>query len=248
METSRESEVDLALARALLCRALRLGFQKPTKETLGPLFSSEGRQAISAAALLLEDQGLRAAANYLSNLPEPTQDLITDTYDRLFGHTTRGRVCPYETEFGADHLFLQSQQLADIMGYFMAFGLLPKEDVGERVDHIAVQWEFMEFLSEKEAVASLRDDLDMLEETRKAYRSFLRDHLSRFGRAFARTLETEAPGSLYEMLGRLCLSFLTEECQRLVIPLGPELLMLRTGSLDDAPMACGSDSELVQIV
>jgi TorA maturation chaperone TorD len=250
MAENVEEMIDLALARASLCRILKLGLHNPDETALNLLFCDEGRAVVRDAARLVEPadaSGLRPAAEVFCKVEPMSPARARDAYDGLFGHTARGRVCPYETEYGGDHLFLQSQELSDIIGYLTAFGLAPKTDLGERVDHIAVEWEYLEFLSEKEAFALCSDDAVMLERTRKAYRCFLRDHLSPFGRAFARGLMKEDSLGFYGALARLCEAFLVSECRRLGVPVGPQFLPLRPESLDDAPMACGSGSELVQI-
>jgi TorA maturation chaperone TorD len=245
-------ETDQALARAVVCRALSLAFQAPSDNTWGQVFSTEGKQALARAASFLdrEESGeFRSAARFFATAEEISLADAASIYGRLFGHTVRGRVCPYEMEYGDEGRFLKSQELADISGYFLAFGLEPTGEIRERFDHIAVEWEYLEFLSLKEMVAlNLRDD-EMLETTRNAYRSFLRDHLSRFGRAFGRSLCREDPGGSYGALGKLCESFVARECRRLGLPQGPEFLALRPEGPDDVPMACGSDDseELVQI-
>src|SRR5262245_45170784 len=184
MAENVEEMIDFALARASLCRILKLGLHAPDETALNLLFSDEGRAVVRDAAKLVEPEAasrLRAAAGVFCKVERLSLARARDAYDGLFGHTARGKVCPYEPEYGGEHLFLQSQELSDITGYLIAFGLAPKTDVGERVDHIAVEWEYLEFLSEKEAFALCSNDAAMLERTRKAYRCFLRDHLSRFG-------------------------------------------------------------------
>lgn len=246
-----EQLVDQALARAVLCRTLRLGFQYPTEQTVSQLLWCEGRQAVNEAARFLDKDGcsgVRETAAAFAAVQDIPVALLVELYTGLFGHTARGRVCPYGTEYGCDGLFRQSQELADIRGYYMAFGLEPRENIGERADHIAVEWEFLEFLSEKEAYALVRQDSSMLEETCKAYRSFLRDHLARFGRAFAGDIVRAEAEGLFGALGRLCDALLLRECRRLGVAEGPQFLALRPESLDDAPLACESGSDLVQLV
>ena len=87
-----------------------------------------------------------------SALDDPGRaDASRQAYWRLFGHTTRGLICACETEYGPDNGFHQPQQLADIAGYYLAFGLRPLAAGDVRADHIACECEFMDFLSRKEA-------------------------------------------------------------------------------------------------
>jgi len=101
----------------------------------------------------------------------------------------------------------------------------------------------MAFLALKEAFALEHEDPEMLEDTRKAGRLFLRDHLGRFGLTFARKLAREDQGGFYGTLGDLCFAFLKLECSRVGVAAGPLDLSLRPATDDRVPMACGSGAE-----
>ncbi len=241
----RLSDVDLALCRATLYSALALGFRAPTKETVDRLISEEGAGALAEAAGALDSANasticyaaLRLSAGRAS-LP-----MLSDTFLRLFGHTAHGPVPPYETEYGAEALFQQPQELGDLAGFYLAFGLTMNPAQHERSDHVSCECEFLSFLCLKEAYALEKGDVAMLEEVRKATRLFLRDHLGRFVPAFTRKLGTEGRGTFYGALGELCLSFVTDECAWLGVALGPANLGLRPATDDRVPMACGSGAE-----
>src|SRR4030067_283699 len=76
-------------------------------------------------------------------------------YRRTFG--AAGSLC-YETEYGLPHEFSQSQELADINGFYRAFGFTIGGQVRERPDHVAAELEFMSILALHEAYAA-RDGL-----------------------------------------------------------------------------------------
>jgi len=114
----------------------------------------------------------------------------------------------------------------------------------------------MDFLARKEAFAlgSLDTSEDQegakggLATVQGAARGFLRDHLGRFGRAFASLLMKEDADGFHGALGAVLFRFLTEECRRFGLPPGPPSLELRAPVPDDTPMACGrADEELIQI-
>ena len=244
-------EVDLALCRSILYEALTLGFRPPTMETISRLASTEGANALAAAAAVLDsvwDSDLASLARRPS-APQPLCSLadLHASYRQLFGHTARGGVPPYETEYGEDALFQPPQEMSDLGGFYQAFGLTLRPSEHERIDHIACECEFLLFLARKEAYALVHDDAAMLEETRRATRLFLRDHLGRWAPAFGRKLAREDQGGFYGALGDLLAGFVTQECARVGVPAGPDLLRLRSTSLGDAPMACGSGDDLLQI-
>ncbi|OGG56347.1 MAG: hypothetical protein A3F84_22225 [Candidatus Handelsmanbacteria bacterium RIFCSPLOWO2_12_FULL_64_10] len=239
--------VDLALCRSALYEALALGFRPSTRETVARLASAEGAVALADAAAVI-DGGLAERARDLA-APGGASDpeALTASYRRLFGHTARSPVSPYETEYGQDALFQQPQEMGDLGGFLKAFGLTLRAEAHERIDHVSCECEFLAFLCRKEAYALTRGDEAMAGETRRAGRLFLRDHLGRFGPAFARRLTQEDAGGFYGALGGLCLAFLAAECARLRVPAGSEFLQLRAVDLDDAPMACGTGQELLNI-
>lgn len=248
-----DDAMDDALARAVVYRALSIGFQAPTDEGLDQIGAYE-RFAIVAAALQRLDrqshQGrLTAVGTRLTSLVAPSADGLAATFVRLFGHTTRGPICACETEYDADNSFYQPQQLADISGYYLAFGLRPVAGSDARADHVACECEFMDFLNRKEALllTARSGDDETLEATRGAARTFLRDHLSRFGRAFATRVMIEDPEGFFGVLGRTLIELLDVECRRLNIEAGPIDLVVRPDVADEAPMACGAGPELIQI-
>lgn len=239
------SEADFALCRAMLYSALALGFHIPTDETMKRLGSEEGSEALGEAAQLLESYhgpDLCSAVRALNSKHQALPALLS-SFARLFGHTARGAVSPYETEYGSEALFQQPHDLGDLKGFYLAFGLTLNAKEHERADHISCECEFLSFLAMKEAYALENRDPSMLEEVRKATRLFLQDHLARFAPAFARKLYGEDAGGFYGVLGNLCLKFVTWECQRLNVPLGLESLELRPATDDRIPMACGNALE-----
>lgn len=239
-------EVDLALCRATLYSALALGFRPPTEETMTRLVSQESVAALADAAAVLDadgESGLVAAARSLAAAEAASVTELSASFWRLFGHTARGAVPPYETEYGAEALFQQPQELGDLAGFYQAFGLTLNPAEHERADHMSCECEFLCFLALKEAYALEQRATPMLGETRKATRFFLRDHPGHFVPTFARKLVREDRGGFYGTLGELCLRFVIQDCARFGVPVGPEDLSLRPATDDRVPMACGSAAE-----
>ncbi len=265
MPVPRPTVADDALARAVVYRMLSIGFQPPTDERLGQIGARGGFRVVTTALQHLDgleargrvrpetDQGrLLTAAAHLASLTVPDTEALSASFWRLFGHTTRGLICACETEYGPDNGFHQPQQLADISGYYLAFGLRPVAAGEARADHIASECEFMDFLSRKQAhlLDRLETDADVsetLEVTVLAERSFLREHLGRFGRAFAARVTDEDGDGLFGTLGRLLLAFVDAECARVGVEAGPADLRVRPEEVDETPMACGTADELIQI-
>jgi putative dimethyl sulfoxide reductase chaperone len=240
------SDIDLAYCRAALYSALMLGFQPPTDETLSRLLTRDSRSSLAHAASILypaQEPNLICKIEALPNTEETDTATLASRYRVFFGHTARGQIPPYETEYGNEALFQQPQELGDLMGFYRAFGLALKPGKHERPDHISCECEFLMFLALKEAYALEQDNQEMLAETRKAEKLFLRDHLGRFLPTFVTQLTREDPSGFYSTLGELCLRFVAAECVRLHVPLGLANLGLRPADDSRIPMACGSGTE-----
>ncbi len=233
-DVAAERAVDEALARSVLYRALAHGF--------GPVAAApvEGHDALRHAARFLSSGPLHEAVERLLSRSELSAAQRAEGHARVFGHSG-GFALPFETEYGPEGGFQQPHALADVAGYYRAFGLGPRPRTDVRADHVACECEFMGFLARKQAflLATSPEDTETLEAVRGATRGFLRDHLGRFGRAFASRLRAEDGGGYYAGLGELLLAVLDVECARLDLPPGPASLTLRPAAPDPAPMACG---------
>jgi TorA maturation chaperone TorD len=238
-----EADIDLDLSRALLYELLKTCLYPPTSHGREVHAGGEGRRALEHAAAVVERETGAVPAALENLLPAsaagPAAELEPD-YQRLFGHTAQGRVSPYETEYGLDGLFRQSQELADIGGFYRAFGLTVAGGSRERSDHLGVECEFLGFLCRKEAYHLLSGDREVAKEVREAERLFLKEHVSGFAGAFARCLSSEAGHPFYRALGDLLSAFLAVECRRLEVAPGPEFVPLRSTAEEEVPMACGS--------
>jgi TorA maturation chaperone TorD len=250
----RDQQIVSALARASAYRAFSLAFQTPTEAGIREMEACDAFALLADAFRCLDADSTGELAACIDRLREAGRSVesLTAQYWRVFGHTTRGLVCACETEYGDDNKFQQPQQLADISGYYLAFGLTPPSASEVRQDHVACECEFMEFLNLKEArfieaCEGTAETAETLEVTRQAERTFLRNHLGYFGRAFASRLAAEDTGSYYAAWGALFLRFLDRECARAGVEGGPAELAVRAELSDDAPMACGSASDLIQI-
>jgi DMSO reductase family type II enzyme chaperone len=240
------SDVDLALCRATLYSALALGFRPPSEEAIARLIEPENAAALAQAAAIVDPE---TTAGFTSDIEAVSQAgrvgvaALASSYRALFGHIARGPIPPYETEYGNEALFQQPQELGDLMGFYHAFGLTVKLAAHERPDHISCECEFLSFLTMKEAYALEHGETEMLQETRKAERLFLKDHLGRFLPAFAKKISREERSGFFSALAEFCLRFVTHESARLKVPLGEINLALRPADDDRVPMACGSGAE-----
>jgi len=152
----------------------------------------------------------------VSGLDAPRGDWIAE-YDRAFGLVPSREFPPYETEYLANsEPSFRAQQLADVAGYYLAFGLRPGRGLGERADHIALELEFMALLIGLRQRAGSADEAAVCWD---AEESFFRDHLAWWVPAFARVLGQKAPDSPYATVARVLAAFLPLERGRFDVDL-----------------------------
>lgn len=250
------SRMNESLAKAVVYRTFSIAFQEPTRDRLRDMGACDGFSlfvdALECVNVPDGTDALDTAARQLTAVAVGNVDALAGQYWRVFGHTTRGLVCACETEFGDDNKFQQPQQLADLAGYYLAFGLTPPSASEVRLDHVACECEFLEFLNRKQARLLAMElegegDAETLDVTAQAERAFLRDHLGHFGRAFGAALAADGVGRFYGALGSLFLQFLDAVCARAGVEGGPAGLTVRPELVDDTPMMCGSAEDLIQI-
>jgi TorA maturation chaperone TorD len=148
----------------------------------------------------------------------------TDEYHRVFGLISCRECPPFETEFQPNsEPFFRSQQMADIAGFYRAFGLSPSLGHTERPDHVCLELEFMAFLLMKKRAAATaginpaarsEEGENQAAVCLEAAQKFFRDHLAWWLPSFARGLQRKAESGLYAAAGEVLAAFLPLERTR----------------------------------
>jgi DMSO reductase family type II enzyme chaperone len=199
-----------ALHRAALYRLLALAFAEPTPARLQAV-GAAARTAFAEAPGELRDvlRRLAAAAG------EADPAALAGTHVTLFQREVR---CPpYEGAYGPPRLAGKAALLADIAGFYRAFGLQPSAGQPEVEDHLGAELEFMSALAFKEAWAIAQGHAEGREVTREAQRAFLAEHLAPWAPAFAARVAAAAPPGFYPAAAALLEAWLAAECARLQV-------------------------------
>lgn len=191
--------------------------------------------ALQAADLLREDYADEPLPLGFGEAPVEQLDLrpflqalgATDAeqraeHERVFGLVICRECPPYETEFQPnDEPFFRSQQMADVAGFYRAFGLNPSAAAGGRPDHLTLELEFAAWLLLKERLALDENQdqatVDRAAVCRDARASFVRDHLSWWVPSFTTALRHKAESGCYAALGVALAALVTLERHRLGI-------------------------------
>ena len=155
----------------------------------------------------------------IEELSRPREEIIRQHQD-LFGLLLGKTAPPHETEYCRSTLtFYRAHQLADIAGFYRAFGLEPSREEPERQDHISVELEFMARLIEKELFAVEANEPEKAAVCREAQQKFLETHLAWWAPAFAELLGRGSPGGPYAALSAALAAFIP--CERAILGIRP---------------------------
>ncbi|OGX37756.1 MAG: hypothetical protein A3D87_04360 [Omnitrophica WOR_2 bacterium RIFCSPHIGHO2_02_FULL_50_17] len=231
INTKTPSELDHLLARSRIYYLLACLFRPPDSITDSFCIEKEAQEWETAVGLLPapypQDILMPPLKQLVQELKGASKQARTQQYEDCFGHTAHGPVPCYELEYGEEHSHRQPQQLGDIAAFYLAFGLKINTRSYERVDHLAVECEFMQYLLFKEAYALANDTQDKALICREASDRFLREHLSPWIPSFAFKLSKHAQGNFMRVLADFILIFIGLDCQARGISSGTENLPVR---------------------
>lgn len=123
---------------------------------------------------------IEVSLNKLSSKEIELDDLRSeyiDIFDR--GRTDNSL---YETEYGRERAMVKTNELADLSGFYLAFGLDNDSEnvIPEMADHVSVELEFYAFLLLKQIYLDEHKIEEGSEVVYEARKNFMRDHLGRF--------------------------------------------------------------------
>ncbi len=216
MSRTREKAVEAALKRSRAYQLLSEAFAYPEEDLFRMLKGSFLKEITiqlghtNGGEVGFDFSRLRESVNRLSNLSH-----LASEYTRSFGHTLSMECPPYETQYEYPHIFQQTQALADIAGFYRAFGLEVSNSAGERLDHITVELEFMGFLAYKHAYAMAQHGEEQVEICLDALKKFMKEHLGRWVPTFATQLARKAGEGFYKELAEFTVWWVLKDAKQL---------------------------------
>lgn len=227
------SVVEGLMLRAGLYRLLALGYSYP---------GAAGRdELIELAEGLAPWLGLIGPnwAGRLERLAEAATETPDEQREAEFNRLFSGAMAaaPYETAYERD-IFRKQASLADMAGFYRAFGFTVADASRWQPDHIGVQLEYCAILLQRTAQATEQSWEEQAAICVDALRKFLQDHTGRWTGALAGDLERAATLPFYQELAGLTRDWVALEVTAL--ELEPDLLASRQLQNEDceAP-SCG---------
>lgn len=156
----------------------------------------------------------------------------------------QGRIPPYECSNKLQSVAGHTGPLADIAGFYRAFGIQAQ---GDRPDHLVAELEFMAFVTLAEADALDRGSAEQRDVAADAARKFLRDHLGGWVDAWAARVASGTDEGPWSDIAAIITEFIERESHRRnVIPVRStaafadnDLILDETSPVPE----CGADVE-----
>ena len=220
MRTLQKSELDGLLEEARAYQLVASGFMYPDKKWLES-FSAflSVRKDEHATSISELERSLNNSFN--QSLDEHTIEGMEEEYNRLFtaGETVLAPL--YETEYAMDTIFAKTKELADLNGFYIAFGLeLGKDSNNERPDHVSIELEFMAMLLIKEAYARNEGWDEKANLCLEARKKFLKDHIGRWGPTFCTMVKHKTEIEFYKVLAGLTFDLINKDLRDLNVKPG----------------------------
>lgn len=130
---------------------------------------------------------------------EANREQLEGEHIRLFTLSSSPDCPTFETAYLATDPSQQTARMADIAGFYRAFGVDPAQP-GFRPDDISVELAFMGYLCKKQNHASEHMGAPRVAQVRRAQRMFLREHLGRWGIALGRRITARAMNTPFYFL------------------------------------------------
>ena len=185
-----------AMARSAVYRCLSLACGYPTAERVQAL--REEALPTARAATLIACKALTPQLAVLTRqLDGAKHGELRSQYHAALGHLPLPDCPAYETGYLGKDVFRQTNVMADVGGFYRAFGVRVGRGEHERIDHVTTELEFMRFLTHKEARARVHHGRAQVDICRRAQRRFWREHLGPWLPTFALLLAKSAQRGFY---------------------------------------------------
>jgi TorA maturation chaperone TorD len=216
-------------ARRACYRLVALALADPQTGSWNELADPTTRDLALQAAEILRDEDAAVArplalgerpladldpTRLLAQLPKSAAEL-NDLYEDNFGLLGGSKCPPYETEYvPSKFTFQRSNMLADVAGFYRAFGLETSSSNRDRQDHIALEFEFVAqvlYLQCQAIQAATQEAAAQAEVCEQAVHRFLQEHVVWWAPAFAKLLAHQDPGRFYEAVAHFLAALIAAE-------------------------------------
>ncbi len=165
--------------RAQAYTGLALAFDRPDDELFEVLECGELAGVLQSIGDTIGADDLVATGTALEDM-EIDPVTLRKTYARVFGLEADSGIPLYEVGYAPGSLLTNTDIMADIAGFYRAFGLSTQAESRDRVDALSTQLEYLGFLALRRAQYLEAADEESVEIVTDATATFLEDHLGRW--------------------------------------------------------------------
>lgn len=201
--------MELLASRVEMYRLLRDAFSYPVTEGVIRRLSSlepDGEAAPALQAVARSLHGILAQARQGEELLEE----LNREHSRLMAGPGLPAAPPYGSFYRDPEGTLFGSENQSVAEAYRSHGFVPASP-GAPADHLALELEFMAALAETATAAAAEKRGVDLNDSLSAQRSFLREHLIPFSRAFTNRLLEAEPSDFFAGLAQLLYQYLTAD-------------------------------------
>ena len=203
---SELSNTEAAVRRAVAYTFLAHCFAYPDESAVAAM--QEAAQAATPFVAGTPLAGLMALASTARS-----KEIEAD-HVRLFTLSSSPDCPSFESAFFSGDPIQQTNRMADIAGFYRAFGV-DAGAPGFRPDDICVELEFMGYLCRKQVYAAEHLGAPRVGQTLRAQRMFLEEHLGQWAGALGGRIAVRADHEFYREAGTALAHWISEDCQLL---------------------------------
>ena len=209
------SNVTAILARAELYGACAHAFDTPQNRGIDDIHDDAGFVKQAIQMLDLDEQAATTGLGFAEAASLTQPEDVARNYSDLF--TTRQQCKLDEAEYDKA-IFNRYQRMADVGGFYRAFGFEPSGDAHQRPDFIGLELEFMQLLLIKRAYAMEQGWDDKAEACLDAEKEFLKEHLAWWVPAMCENLRGASTCAYFKQLSDFLEAFIASEASRQLQP------------------------------
>jgi TorA maturation chaperone TorD len=166
----------------------------------------------------LVDEGYRMIRDYLSTADSPVLIELAVDFVRSFigsGNTGYSAAYPYESVYTSPKRLMMQDARDEVLVLYRAAGLTKRDSWKEGEDHLALELEFEQILTERSLAAWEAGDKEACRGHMLQQRNFLEDHLLSWYPMMARDMERFPRTDFYLGLGKLTSGYLQNDLELL---------------------------------
>ena len=234
-------DTETAIHRANVYGLLALAFERPGDDLDAALAEGAFDDALVESALAVDPPVAECAEAVGEQLAE--RETLGRQWASLFGVEEGITVSPYELTYLPGPLMTNVRKLADIGGFYEAFGLSIVPGRNDRKDHLCLLLEFLSILCEREATLREAGDDRGVAVVVGAQRTFVEDHVGRWYWRFAGEVSAHDDG-FYAALTDLLAALVERDVESLDldpnwVPDHPEVTEWNEDVFGDVGRDCG---------